>query len=239
MANQIAGPRVPAVGSLSPSNLGLVGQLATSWGVAGGLMGAAVVTAHMVAGNVSSSIGFLTATIFYVAGSLVGFLHGGIVGYLGRPENVTRQRALRRLALAALYAVPAMLLGWAVALSLALTAVGIVARRPALLAPALIGWIGLAAAVSWAVVEARLALAHLCRRWPGARAALTLLVLAFLALLPFFLVARPPIWVVGVRPTETAAVFMAGAATLWIGGPLAAIGVLAVRAWRKRHPQRG
>jgi hypothetical protein len=239
MAIPVASPRVDRISSLSPANLGLVGQLATSWGVAGGLLGAAVVSAHMVAGHVSSSIGFLTTTLFFVAGSLIGFLHGGILGYLGRPDGVSRQLALRRLALGALYAVPAMLVGWVLALALALSAVGVVARRPAFLVLAVVGWTGLAVAVSWAVVEARQALPHLCQRWPGARAALVLLVLAFLALLPFFLISRPAIWVIGVRPTETAAVFMALAATLWIGGPLAAIGVLATRAWRRRYPLAG
>lgn len=222
------------LGALAPRNLGLVGKVAESWGVAGGLLGAGVVAVNMMAGTLSSSLGFLTTTLFFVAGSLIGFLHGGILGYLGRPAEVPRTLALRRLALAALYAVPAMLVGWLFALALALSAVSLTANRAELIALAFVGWIGLAAAVAWAVIETRLALPHLCRRWPGARAALAALVLAFLALLPFFLIARPEVWVLGVRPTETAAVFMAVTATLWIGGPLAALGVLAARAWRRR-----
>ncbi len=222
--------------ALMPGNLGLVGKVAESWGVAGGLLGAGVASVHMVAGGLSSSLGFLTATILFVAGSLVGFLHGGMLGYLGRPAEVTRKLALRRLVLAAFYAVPAMLVGWLFALALALSASGLATRRPELLVLSAIGWLGLVGAVSWAVVETRRALPHLCARWPGARGGLTILVLAFLALLPFFLISRPEVWVLGVTPTETAAVFMAVLATLWIGGPLVSLGVLALRAWRRSHP---
>jgi hypothetical protein len=235
MANGIA-VRGGIFDALAPRNLGLVGKVAESWGVAGGLLGAGVVSVHMLAGHLSSSLGFLTATLFFVAGSLIGFLHGGILGYLGRPAEVSRGLALRRLALAALYAVPSMLVGWLFALALTLSAVGLAANRPELLLFSVVGWLALAGAVSWAAFETRAAVPNLCRRWPGARAGLTTLALAFLALLPFFLIARPEMWVLGVQPTETAAVLMAATATLWIGGPLVALAILALRAWRRRHP---
>jgi hypothetical protein len=227
--------------ALAPRNLGLVGKVAESWGVAGGLLGAGVVSVHMLTGHLSSSLGFLTATLFFVAGSLIGFLHGGILGYLGRPPEVARALALRRLGLAAVYAVPAMVVGWLFAMALALSAIGLAARRPEVIVFSAVGWLGLGGAAIWAATETRRAIPHLCRRWPGARAALAILTLAFLALVPFFLISRPDIWVLGVRPTETAAVIMAATATLWIGGPLVAIGVLAARAWRRQHrsPQRG
>lgn len=223
----------------SPAHLGLVGQMATSWAVAGGLLGALVVGFLMIAHEVSASFGFLTATLFFAGGWLIGFLHGGIVGYLGRPDDVSRLLALKRLGLASLYAVPSLLLAWCLAMCLTLGATGMVARRPALLSFGLVGMAGLAAAVAWAAVEARSALEHLCRRWPDARAVLALLGMAFMALLPFFLVLRPEIWLLGLRPTPPLAILMAAAATVWIGGPLLTVGILAVRAWRRRHPQPG
>jgi hypothetical protein len=223
----------------SPIHLGLVGQMATSWAVAGGLLGAVVVAFLLVAREVSASFGFLTATLFFAGGWLIGFLHGGIVGYIGRPDDVSRVLALKRLGLAVLYAVPSLLLAWCLAMCLTLGAVGVVAGRPALLAFGLVGAAGLAAAVAWAAVEARSALEHLCRRWPDSRALLSLLGMAFMALLPFFLVLRPEIWFLGVRPTPQLAVLMAAIVTVWVGGPLAAVGILAVRAWRRRHPRQG
>ena len=225
-----AAARSGLLGSLSPGHLGLVGQVATSWGVAGGLVASVVVTAHVLLGQLSSSLGFLTTTLFYLVGSLIGYLHGGLLGYLGRPSDVTRGGALRRLALAALYAVPVMVGGWLLAMMLALSAASVLAGRTLALAASSLGWLASAGLVAWAVVESRQAVGHLCRRWPGARALLVALGLAFLALLPVFVVARPEVWIVGVKPTATTAAFMAAGAALWIVGPLGALTLLAVRA---------
>lgn len=229
-------PQQDRLAGYSPVNLGLVGQMATSWGVAGGLLGACLVSALMMTGKVSASIGFLTTTIFFLGGWLIGFLHGGLVGYMGRPDHVSRLLALKRIGLAVLYALPAMLVGWCLAMCITVGTVGILGSRPALLVFAMVGLSGFAAAGVWAVVEARTAVEHLSRRWPGARGALALLGMAFLALLPFFLVLRPEIWFLGLRPTPPLAALMAAAATAWIGGPLAAVALLTLRAWRKRHP---
>ncbi|MHB1194742.1 MAG: hypothetical protein ACYC6F_17080 [Longimicrobiales bacterium] len=239
MATTASSIREDHLAGYSPANLGLVGQVATSWGLSGGLLAGAAVSALMMAGSVSASIGFLTTTIFFVGGALIGFLHGGLVGYLGRPEHVCRLLALRRLALAVLYAIPTMLLGWCLAMCITVGSVGFVAHRPGLFVFALVGWSGLAAALIWAFVETHAAVEHLGHRWAEARAALTLLGLAFIAILPFFLVARPEILVIGGRPTPPLAVMMAAVTTAWIGGPLAVIGVLTLRAWRKRHPLSG
>jgi hypothetical protein len=239
MGNGIAAQQTGRLAGYTPVHLGLVGQIATSWGVAGGLLGAVVVTGHMVAGQLSGSLGFLTTTIFFVAGSLIGFLHGGLVGYVSRPPEVSRQLALRRLALASVYAVPAMLTGWVVALGLAVTPAALTSGRPALALPALLGWAGLVGVVTWATVETRRGLPNLFARWPESRALLVVLGLLFLALLPFFLGSRPEIWLLHVRPTGTAAVFMAVGATAWIGGPLVTLGLLAVRAWRRSHAALG
>lgn len=236
MASTATTPERRRLGGFYPSQLGLVGQVATSWGVAGGLVAAMVVTAHVLAGQLSSSLGFLTTTIFFVGGSVVAFLHGSLLAYAGRPRDVDRRMALRRLALAAGYAVPAMALGWAVSMLLSLSAAAWISGRTAALVASGVGWVAAVAALVWAVVETRGAVRNLCRRWHGARAVLLVLALAFLAVLPVFLLTRPEMWVLGVRPSATAAGFMALAATLWIGGPLGALALLAVRAWDRHHP---
>lgn len=220
----------------APSELGLVGQVAASWGVGGGLVAALVVTLHMAFGSISSSVGFLTTTVAFLGGSLVGFLHGGILGYLGRPAEVSRRQALHRLWLALLYEVPTLVAGWAVAMLLALSAAALVTGAFLTLAFSALGWVAAAALLLWAGIETSRAVRHLCRRWPAARSLLVALGLAFLALLPVFLVTRPEIWIVGVRPSATAAAVMALVAALWIGGPAGVLGLLAVRAWRRRHP---
>lgn len=235
MAVSAAPPRRSWLGTLSPSELGLVGQVATSWGVAGGLLSAMVVAGHVLAGRLSSSMAFLTMTIFFVGGSLIGFLHGGLLGYLGRPAAVSRRLALRRLSLAGLYAGPAMLGGWAMALLVILSATALMIGRVTTLLVCSLGWIVAGTVLWWAMVETRRAFHHLRERWPDAGVLTVVLGLAFLALLPVFLVARPEIWVVGIRPTSTAASVMALGATLWIVGPLCVLALLARRAWTRHH----
>ncbi|MDX1673781.1 MAG: hypothetical protein R3314_03170 [Longimicrobiales bacterium] len=234
MASDADEPGTRFAGPLSPSHLGLVGQVATSWGVAGGLVASVVVTVHVLLGQLSSSLGFVTTTVFFLIGSLIGYLHGGILAYLGRPD-IDRHVALHRLMLAALYAVPAMVVGWVAAMLLVMSAASLLAGRPAALLVSLIGWAATVAGLVWAVVETRAAVQNLCRRWPGARALLVVLGLAFLALLPVFIVSRPTIWIVGMEPSATAAGVMAAGAALWIVGPLATLVLLGVRAWSRHH----
>lgn len=237
MASDPAARRTRVLGPLAPSHLGLVGQVATSWGVAAGLAASLVVTAHVLLGQLSSSLGFLTTTVFFLAGSLIGYLHGGILAYLGRPGDVTRAQALHRLALAAVYALPAMVVGWVVAMVLALSAASLLAGRTAALLVSLVGWAAALGFMAWAAVETRSAVRNLCDRWPGARALFIVLGLAFLVLVPIFVVSRPEIWIVGVRPSAAAAGAMAMGATLWILGPLGVLVLLGLRAWtRHRSP---
>lgn len=234
MAADAAVPREGVLAALSPSHLGLVGQVATSWGVSGGLVASMVVTAHVLMGQLSSSLGFLTTTLFFLAGSVIGYLHGGVLAYLGRPPEVDRKAALHRLALASLYAMPAMTVGWLVAMLLAMSAASVLAGRLIALGTSLIGWAAALAAMVWAVIETRAALRNLCARWPGARALLVVLGVTFLALVPVFVISRPTVWIVGLEPSATAAGAMAAGATVWILGPLGTLVLLAVRAW-SRH----
>ncbi len=220
MASTATAPVRSSLGAFYPSELGLVGQVTASWGVAGGLLAAVVVTGHVLAGELSAGLGFLTTTIFFVGGSIVAFLHGGILAYLGRPPEVDRKTAIRRLGLAVVYSVPIMALGWAVAMLISLSAAAYISGRTAALVASGVGWLMALGAFGWAVMETRSAVANLCGRWPGARSVLVALGLGFFAALPVFLVTRPEMWVVGVRPSA----------------PLGALGLLARRAWRKSHP---
>ena len=239
MAVSAAPPRRSWLGSFSPSELGLVGQVATSWGVAGGLLSAMVVAGHVLAGRLSPSMAFLTMTLFYLGGSLIAFLHGGLVGYLGRPGDVSRGRAIRCLRIAALYAGPTMLAGWAIGLLVVLSAAAVRMGGITTLLISSLGWLATVAVLWWAAVESRRAFHNLRERWPDAGVLTIVLGLAFMALLPVFLIARPEIWIVGIRPTSTAAGFMALGATLWIVGPLGVLTLLARRTWARHHPSSG
>ncbi len=235
MASTAGGP--DGSGFLS-RQLGLVGQVATSWAVAGGLVAALVVTAHVAAGNLSSSASFITTTVFFLVGSLVGFVHGALLAYLGRPSDVTWRLAIRRLGLSLLYDVPAVMLGWVVAMVITLSAVSAMSGRIAAVAVSAVGWIAAALVLWWAIEETMDAGRNLFRRWPDARSLALVLALAFLVLVPAFLFTRPEIWGTSVRPSATAAAAMAVGATLWIAGPLGVLGLLMLRAWHRRHPSK-
>ncbi len=239
MESTVIEPRRALLGSFSPSELGLTGQVAAGWGVGGGLVACGVVTGHMVAGNLSSSMAMLTATLFYGVASILGFLHGGLLGYAGRPAPESRLRALRHLALALLYAIPLLVVGWVVGMLMVMATMGYLTGRLGTLVVGLVGWLAALGLLAWAWVATMEALRNLLRRWPAARALLVALGLGFLMLLPLFLATRPAIWGLGIRPTRTAAAIMALAATAWIGGPLTTLVLLAVRAWRLRHPGSG
>lgn len=221
---------------LSPQQLGLVGQTSTSWGAAGGLLASMVVCAHILAGSVSSSVAFFTGTIFFLAGSMAGFLHGGLLAYVGRPAGVSRKLALLRIILGAGYSVPTLATGWFVAMLLVLSALALRSGQYLAVAAGLIGWAAASLFLAWAVVETARTLNHLLQRWPDARAGLVTLLLAFLALVPIFVVARPEIWILGVRPTSTMAAAMALVAAVWIVGPIIVMAFLVARAWRRSHP---
>jgi hypothetical protein len=166
-------------------------------------------------------------------GSAIGFVHGSLLGYLGRPAGVSRGRALRRIVLGAFYCIPILVVGWALAMVLAVSATSYLSGRYVTFAATLVGWAGAAGLWVWAWVEGRRAWSHLYARWPDARALAVTVGLAAAVLLPVFLVARPEIWVLGVEPTTTAAVGMAAAASAWIVGPTAALMLLGIRALRR------
>lgn len=222
---------------ISPTQLGLVGQVAAGWGAAGGLAAALVVVTHMLAGRLSASFGFTTLSVAFFVGSVLGFVHGAVVGYLGRPADVSRKVAVQRIAVGVVYVVPTMVIGWLVALALGMTAVAIRSLNLVALLIALVGWAATVVIVYWVIDETRQVLSNLEARWPDARAFLVVLGLGFLVLLPIFLATRPEIWVLGVRPTRTAAAIMALAATLWIGGPITTLVYLGRRARARNHSE--
>jgi hypothetical protein len=205
-----------------------------SWTVSGGLVGALVVSGHIMAGSVSSSVGFLTATVAFAAGSVVGYLHGSALGYLGRGPWVTRLGGLTRVAYGGVVAVPALVVGWLVAMVLALSAAAYLSGRWVTFGATLPGWVATLGFFAWAGAEGQRAWLRARDRWPEVRIVAAAIGLAALVLLPVFLLVRPEIWVLEVEPTSTAAVAMALVAAVWIVGPVAVLLALGVGVGRVR-----
>jgi hypothetical protein len=204
--------------------LGSVGKLAVSWAVAGGILVGGILVAGMtLAGQLSGFGLLLTATGLFVVGGVLGFIHGGLLGWLGRPPTETRRQALASLGMGAVYAVPALLLSWLVAGWIAMTTVALYAGKVAGLIGSGIAWLIGAALLVVAVEHGWSAARRLYAGWSNARVASLLVAALYGGLLAVFLAERPQLWGLQVQVTPVGAVLLATAATLWLAGPVVAL----------------
>ena len=206
------------------AGIGLPGKVAVSWAAAGGvLVGGFLVAVMTLTGQLSGHALLLTSTGLFVVGAVLGFVHGAVLGWLGRPEETTRRAALGGLALAAVYAIPALLVSWLVAGWIGMTSIALYAGKALALVGVAVTWlvglglVALAGELGWA------ALRNAYRGWSNARVA-TLLVAALLGgLLAAFLTEQPKIWGLELQFTPIGAVLLALAVTLWLVGPMVTV----------------
>jgi hypothetical protein len=204
--------------------LGSVGKLAVSWAVAGGiLVGGILVAAMTLAGQLSGFGLLLTATGLFAVGGVLGFIHGGLLGWLGRPSTESRRQALASLGMGAVYAVPALLVSWLVAGWIAMTTVALYSGKVAGLIGSGIAWLIGAALLVVAAERGWSAIRRLYAGWSNARVASLLVAALYGGLLAVFLAERPQLWGLSVQVTPVGAVLLATAATLWLVGPVVAV----------------
>jgi hypothetical protein len=220
---------VKATGTRSggrPLTLGLgeVGKLAVSWAVAGGILVGGVLVAGMtLAGQLSGFGLLLTATGLFAVGGILGFIHGGLLGWIGRPEEVGRREALASLGMGAVYAVPALLVSWLVAGWIAMTSVALYSGKVAGLVGSGMAWLISAALLVLAAEQGWDAVRRLYARWSNGRVASLLVAALYGGLLAVFIAERPQLWGLPVQVTPVGAVLLATGATLWLAGPLVAL----------------
>lgn len=197
------------------------GRVALAWTMAGGVLaGGLFVTSVTLAGRLSSSIVVSSSTVLFALGATAGFVHGALLGYLGRGLECDGRSCLRTLAITALIAIPAGIAAWLLSVYVSLTAASIATGVPILVLPVIAAWLGAAALCAWAAWEGWGALRNTFRRWPEYRAGTALLILVLVVLLPSFLSARPEIWFTDVRVSGLGAVLLAFGATVWIAVPV-------------------
>lgn len=212
-------------------NLGFTAWMVVVWTMAGGILLGGVYVAFLTATNRMSPAGQIPVmAFFFITGAFLGFLHGSLLGYLGRPPELDHPEALKGLALGAAGAVPALGVAWVVTMWIGLTAaagygfwsiVGIAA-----------GWLGATAICAWAVQRGWCAVKNLWQHWGDARLGGSLLAGTFLLLSAIFVIAKPTIWWTEVRVTQTGAVLLALGATVWIGAPLV---IVALKLFHHRN----
>lgn len=211
--------------------IGRTGKVAVSWSVAGGIaLGGFLVAGMTLAGRLSGNALLLTSSGLFLIGALLGFVHGAVLGFLGRPADETRKQALAGLGLAVLYDIPALLVGLIVSGWIAMSVVAAYIGRIAPTIGVAVAWLIGAVLVLVAAVQGAKALRGAYARWPEAQARLGTVLVAglFAALLVLFLADRPVIWGLEMRVTEVGAVLLAAAATLWLAGPMVTLALMAI-----------
>lgn len=220
--------------------IGRAGRTAVLGAVAGGVaLGGFAVAGMSLGGRISGSGLLLSATALFLVGAVLGFVHGGVLGFFGREDGVDGHIAVRSLAKAALYAIPALAVAWVVAGWIALT---VVARFTGEIAPMVgvgLGWLAGGALVAWAASTGWQALRKAYARWPSARAGTFLVAATFAALMVVFQADHPEVWWLDVELNAVGAVLAASAATLWIVGPLVTLALRALRTLPDPRPSVG
>lgn len=205
----------------SEGGIGLAGRTAISAAVAGGVLtGGFVLGGLAVAGRMRSSDLLLLGSSLYLAGALLGFGHGAVLGYLGREPGTERAVARRQLRLAAGYAPFPVACGWAVSGWIAMFAGNVLAGSLWLLAGT---GFGLAAGVFALGMAARYggrSLVNAYARWPQ-KVAGTAIVATGFVVLALALMGLRKAAAGGTVLTGLGVFLAAGAVTLWVVGPLA------------------
>jgi hypothetical protein len=200
---------------------GLVGRVIVTWTVAGGLLAGGFLVAGMtLAGRLSGNALLMTAAVLYVAGAVLGFAHGAALGFFGRPTDMPAREALGRVGLAALYAIPAVAVGFLAAGWIAMTTLALYLGRTLPLVGVGAGWVAGAVLVLTAAAYGVKALRNAYGRWADRRLGTVLVAATFGALLVLFLADRPELWGTRLRVTEVGAVLLAAMGTFWVAGPL-------------------
>lgn len=218
------------LGTEVPRGIGMTGRVAVAWAVAGGIgLGGFVVALMTLGGRLSGNGLLVTSMALFIIGAVLGFLHGAVLGIMGRPEGMSWRRAVGALGLAAMYAVPALTVGFLVAGWIALTAIAIYTGKVLAIAGCTIAWVAGAGLLTYAAVEGWRALRAAYHRWSEARYGTLVVATSFAALLVLFLVDRPVIWGINLRVTEVGAVLLALSLTLWFVGPFVTVALKLVK----------
>lgn len=140
-------------------NLGLPGRAAVSSAMAGGVLtGGFLIATMTMAERLSGHAVLVTLIPLFLVGAIYGYLQGGVIGVLGRPEGMTAGQALRAVAKGSLYAVLGLAVTFIVAGWIALTFVALYTERTLAVTIAVAGWVAGIGILGWATREGTRAL---------------------------------------------------------------------------------
>ncbi|HEU5211004.1 MAG TPA: hypothetical protein VFU06_16530 [Longimicrobiales bacterium] len=218
------------------TGVGLAGRVALTFAIAGGvLLGGVYMAVMTLLGQMRGHAVLLTAVPLYVVGVVLGFVHGGMLGVLGRGD-VAREEALRGVALAALYAIPLATIAFLPTGWIAMTQVALYLGRVGALAGSGAGWaigavlVAVAARYGWQAMQNALV------RWPERRTGGVLIGAAFVALVTLLLVDAPAFFGLRVRTTALGAVLGGGLLAVWLVTPLVVVALRTLRGLPAPRP---
>ncbi len=203
-----------------PRDLGFPGRVAVSWTLASGILAGGVLLAVLTLTGRQSAFGLVaTSTVFFFGGAVFGFVHGSVLGWLGRGRDTTAAAGLRSVGMAGLYVLPALGVGWVVASLIAQTSAAAFSGRLLAWLGVGLAWGGAVGICLWALREGVRAVRRMLGRWEDPVPGSVLVALTLAALLTLFLSDRPQLWGTQLRVGVVGAVLLAGFATTWISGP--------------------
>lgn len=221
-----------AVAAPRPRNLSIIANMTISWSMAGGIA-AGVLIAALVFTSRLHSMGLIPVTaIVALTGSMLGSVHGAVLGHLGRAEPNARL-SLRHWALVLALACSGAAFAVPFAIWLAVGAMAAASGESS-------GTVGLLIAIpltlmifAWATMNGWDAFEVAYSRWPQKRLGTLLVAGAFAVLSAFMLLLRGAIPGTEIRLSPAAALMLVAIAVLWIVSP-AVIVALSI-AGRARH----
>lgn len=213
-----------------PRDFGLPGWITVTWTAAGAfLMGGFLVAAMTLMGRMSGSSLLLTASGLFLVGGLLGFVHGALLGFFGRPAGTTERQAVSGILLGAMYSLPVLTIGLVVSGWISMTVVSLYAGNVIALGLTAVAWLAGAAIVFGAGTNGVRGLQNAYARWPERRLGSLLVAASFAALLVTFVADRPVLWGIQLRVTEVGAVLLALFATIWLAGPIVTLALRAIQ----------
>jgi len=210
--------------------LDLPAAVAISWSLAGGmLLGGASVVWMILTNRMSGHLLLLASATLFAIGAVIGLVHGGILGVVGRPEGTSPRQALGAMVHGLLYLVPALLLGWLIAGWVAAMPIALAGDHIVAAVISALAWVGMAATVYFAGSTGLHALALAYRRWPDRVPGTVMVGATLAALLVAFAIEPPTIWFTDIRLKMPGAVLLALGATFWFYGPIITVSLSVLR----------
>ena len=213
-----------------PREIGAPARTTVAWTVAGGVaLGGFVVGIMTLAGKLSGNGLLVTSMALFIVGAALGFMHGAVLGIMGRPAGMSWRRATASLGLAALYSIPALAVAFLIAGWIAMTAIAIYTGKVLAVTGSAIAWVIGVVIIAAAAVSGWRSLRRAYARWDEHRYGSLIVAATFAALLVTFLAARPVIWGINLQVTEIGAVLLALSLTLWLAGPIVTVALRAIK----------